>query len=312
MKRIFLWLLPIVILSGINAQNKSESEIKFIVASDMGRLGDSEQKTIAGLMARCVDEYDIDFIAVAGDPIHDNGVVSVDDEEWNVKIENIYNDPVLHSIPWYIVSGNHEYNGNVQAILDYSEVSVRWQAPARYFSMRKHIKEGDNEKYVLFVFIDTTPLIDKYRSIDDKETKYSDAGEQCMETQLVWLDSVLVTSNDLWKIVIGHHPVYAKTNKSKSERTDMQARVGTILEKHNVDFYICGHIHNFQHINPEGSNVNYIVNSSASQSRPIHKIDEVAGVLFTNPDPGFTIFTVSEEEVRFFFVNHKGERVYDL
>jgi hypothetical protein len=62
----------------------------------------------------------------------------------------------------------------------------------------------------------TTPLIDKYR-IDE----YSDAGEQDMERQLYWVDSVLVASNDRWTFVIGRHPVYADTEKPEDERTDM-------------------------------------------------------------------------------------------
>ena len=91
----------------------------------------------------------------------------------------------------------------------------------------------------------------------------------------------------------------------------MQERVGVLFEKYGVDFFICGHIHNFQHINRASSNVHYIVNSSASLSRPVHEIDEVEGVVFANPDPGFSVFTVSADNVRFFFVNHMGERVYE-
>jgi len=91
----------------------------------------------------------------------------------------------------------------------------------------------------------------------------------------------------------------------------MQERVGVLFEKYNVDFFICGHIHNFQHINRDGSNVHHIVNSSASQSRPIHEIDEVEGVIFANPGPGFSVFTVSADEVRFSFVNHTGDVVYE-
>jgi len=245
----------------------------------------------------------VDFVAVAGDPIHDDGVKGIDDEEWRLKIEDVYTAPSLHAIPWYVVSGNHEYNGSVQAILDYSAVSERWNAPARYYSMEYPV--GRAQK-ALLAFIDTTPLIDKYRN--DKER--SDAGEQNMEQQLRWLDSLLVVSNHRWKIVIGHHPVYAKTTKEVSERTDMQERAGKILENRGADLYICGHIHNFQHINPAGSKVHYIVNSSASQSREVHETDEVEGMLFANPDPGYSVFTVSADSVRFYFVNHTGEKVY--
>jgi len=301
MKRIVLAILLLaVFVGGCTDAARHVSTVDFIVASDMGRRGISEQQKIAALMSLQAELTKIDFLAVAGDPIHDKGVQSTDDEEWKLKIEDVYAASSLHAIPWYVVSGNHEYNGSVQAILDYSNVSKRWNAPARYYSMEQPI---GRKKKALFVFIDTAPLIDKYRN----EEESPDAGKQNMEQQLRWLDSTLVASNDRWKIVIGHHPVYADTDKVESERTDMQQRVGKILETRSVDFYICGHIHNFQHIKPEGSKVHYVVNSSASQSRPVKEIE---GTVFCNPDPGYSVFSVSADSVRFYFVNHTGEKVY--
>jgi Icc-related predicted phosphoesterase len=298
---LLLHILLAIVLGG--CVSKEDSTINFIVVADMGRTGESEQQNIAEIMGRFADDNRIDFMAIAGDPLHYNGATCVNDERWNLMIEDVYTAPSLHAIPWYVVSGNHEYNGSVQAILDYSNVSKRWNAPARYFTKEHTI--GKKGQRVLFVFIDTSPLIDKYRN----DEKYSDAGEQDMDRQLYWLDSVLMVSNHRWKIVIGHHPVHATTNKQECERTDMQQRVGTILENRNVDMYICGHIHNFQHIKLEGSNVHYVVNSSASRSRPIHE-PNFQRLIFSNADPGFMSASVSENTLRFSFINHRDERVY--
>ena len=280
----------------------SGENFNFMVAGDMGRRGESEQQNIADLMGKMAETGKIRLLAVAGDPIHDDGVKNINDEEWKLKIENIYTAPSLHAIPWYVVSGNHEYNGSVQAILDYSNVSKRWNAPARYFSLEQTI-DSTGQKCLL-VFIDTSPLIDKYRT----EEKYSDAGEQDMDAQLQWIEETLALSDARWKIVIGHHPVYAGTNKTESERTDLQERLNPILVKNDVDVYVCGHIHNFQHIRSEVGNVNYIVNSSASRSRPIEKNQEM---LFGNPDPGFSVFSVSANNIEFYAINHTGETVYN-
>ena len=273
-----------------------------MVASDMGRRGVSDQKNVAVLMGKESDFSNIKLVAVAGDPIHDNGVKSVTDTEWKDKFENIYTASSLMEIPWYVVSGNHEYHGSVQSILDYSKISNRWKASSRYFTLEKTIDRRGNK--CLLVFIDTAPLIDKYRTDND----YSDAGEQNLEKELKWIDSTLAVSTDRWKIVIGHHPVYADTDKEESERTDMQKRVGTILENRKADVYVCGHIHNFQHLKPEGKSVNYIVNSSASLARKVKKID---GTIFCNPDPGFTICSVTRKSFTFYFINNKGETIYN-
>ena len=300
MKNIFSVFIVYLIFAGGCTPVK---DVNFIVSSDMGRRGESEQQNIANLMGLHAELTDIDFVAVAGDPIHDEGVTSVDDEEWQLKFENVYTAESLQKIPWYVISGNHEYHGNVQAVLDYSNISGRWNAPARYFSMEYPV--GRKQK-ALFVFIDTAPMIDKYREGDEAD-EYSDAGKQSIEKQLYWLDSTLVASKGHWKIVIGHHPIYADTEKAESERTDMQERVGKILENRKADFYISGHIHNFQYIKPEGKTVNYIVNSSASRSREANPIE---GTVFCNGDPGYSVFSVSADSVRFSFVNHTGKMIY--
>ena len=299
-KRILL--LSFFAILFVGCTQKTPETINFIVASDMGRTGESEQQNIADIMGHFVEQNNVDFLAIAGDPIHYDGVTCVEDMAWNEKIENVYTATSLHAIPWYVVSGNHEYWGSVQAILDYSNVSERWNAPARYFTKERTVGKGQN---ILFVFIDTSPLIDRHRN----DNRHSDASEQDIEQQLHWLDSVLTVSNSRWKIVIGHHPVHATTNKDESERTNMQNRVGQILENRGADVFISGHIHNFQHIKLEGSNVHYVVNSSASLSRPIHE-PEFQGLIFGNADPGFMSVSIRKNTLRFTFINHRNEWVY--
>ena len=309
MKRLLLivpaFVLQFCLLSGqelISPVKLPKKSLNFMVSNDMGRRGVSQQKAIAVLMGKEADLNNIEFVAVAGDPIHDNGVKSVTDSEWKVKYEDIYTAPSLMDIPWHAVPGNHEYHGSIQALIDYSQISGRWEMPSRYYTVEKTIDKRGNK--VLIVFIDTPPLIDRYR---DEKADYSDAGKQDLEKELHWIDSTLSVSDHRWKIVIGHHPVYADTDKGESERTDMQSRVGKILEDRKTDLYICGHIHNFQHIRPEGKYVNYVVNSSASSSREVNKID---GTLFCNPDPGVTVCSATRDDFTFYFINNKGETVY--
>ena len=99
--------------------------------------------------------------------------------------------------------GNHEYRGNTQAVLDYAGVSRRWMMPARYYT-----RVFDEDGFSLrLVWLDTTPLISKYRS----DEKYADAGMQDDVCQLAWADSVLSSAREDWVVVMDHHPVYAHT-----------------------------------------------------------------------------------------------------
>ncbi|MCE1199685.1 MAG: metallophosphoesterase [Marinilabiliales bacterium] len=308
MKRssLFLTLLlfPLTLVFAANPKGLPtlpKRALNFIVASDMGRRGESQQQNIAAVMGQIADGHRLAFVAVAGDPIHDNGVKSVTDPEWKLKFEAVYVAPSLQQLPWYVVSGNHEYKGSVPAILAYSAVSSRWKAPARYYAIEQQIP-GSHEKCLL-LFIDTAPLIDKYR----KDPGSSDAGAQDMAKELRFIDSTLTVTHCRWKVVIGHHPVFADTGKSQEERADMQARLQPILEKGKADLYVCGHIHNFQYIHPQGSHTHYIVNSSASQSREVQPVD---GTQFCHPDPGVTVVSVKRNALLFRFVNHKGEQLY--
>lgn len=278
----------------------SKESKNFYLISDLGRNGYYEQKTIAELMGNLAEKIDIEFIAAAGDTHHFEGVASIDDPLWMTNYELIYSHPEL-MLEWFAINGNHEYRGNTQAVLDYSKKSRRWVIPSRYYS--KVVEGGEHEK-ALLVFIDTPPLIDKYR----KDTEqYPDAVRQDMNAQLQWIEKTLAASTEKWKIVIGHHPVYAYTPKDESERADMRSRLEPLLDKYGVDIYFCGHIHNFQHIQPAGSKVDYLVNTSGSLPR---KVKEIEGTKFCSPEAGFTIVSMEDNQLSFCLMNGKGKKLY--
>ena len=305
-KRIFfaVGLLTLAICS--NAQSKAEwkslaGDLSFYVTSDMGRNGYYEQKPIAELMGVMAEEIGPECVFAVGDIHHFEGVRSVQDPLWTTNFENIYSHPEL-MLPWYPVLGNHEYRGSTQAVLDYKNISRRWEMPARYYS------KVFNEKGVSirFIMLDTSPLLSKYRK--DKE-KYPDACKQDAQKQLDWLENELKNAKEKWIVVMGHHPIFAQTPKSASEREDMQNLVDPILRKYDVDMYICGHIHNFQHIRKEGSNIDYIVNSAASLSR---KVNEIEGTRFCSREPGFSIITLSQNEMDLSMIDKQGQVLYTV
>ena len=80
-----------------------------------------------GLLAERVD---IEFGVAAGDIHHYLGVQSVNDPLWMTNYELIYEYPELQ-VEWLPILGNHEYQGNTQAVIDYFAVSRRYTSPAR-------------------------------------------------------------------------------------------------------------------------------------------------------------------------------------
>ncbi len=277
-----------------------DGHFTFLIASDLGRNGYYHQKPVAEMMGAVVGLTGAEFIAALGDVHHFWGVRSVHDPLWLTNFEWIYKHPEL-MIPWHPVLGNHEYRGNTQAVLDYGTVSRRWEMPGRYYARTEPVSD---DAAVLLLFIDTAPLIDKYR---ENPVKFPDAGTQSRDEELAWIDTTLGGSDATWKVVMGHHPVYAGTTKEARERTPLQQRLQPLLDAHRVDASYSGHIHNFQHIRVPGSDVDYFVNTSASLTREVVPFE---GALFGSADPGFALCTVTPTELITTFVNEDGRIIY--
>ena len=303
-----LIILFVVAVASVMAQTpeewaKLEKSVNFYVANDLGRNGYYDQKPIAELMGRMAETVGIECVAAAGDIHHFEGVASTEDPLWMTNFELIYSHPEL-MLDWFPVCGNHEYRGNTQAVLDYTKVSRRWTMPAKYYT--KVIE--DDGVTVRLVFVDTTPMIDKYRN--DAEG-YPDACKQDIDKQLAWVDKTLADAKEDWVIVIGHHPIYAYTSKSDTERADMQRRLNAVLLKHkNVAMYVCGHIHNFQHIRKPGCTIDYVVNTSGSLSRP--KVEPVDGTQFCSGIPGFSLVCADKQELALHLIDKDGKVVYTV
>ena len=244
-----------------------KADINLFVANDLGRNGYYDQKPIAELMGVMAEEVGPEAIIATGDVHHFDGIASTQDPLWLTNYELIYTHPEL-MISWFPVLGNHEYRGNTQAVLDYSKVSRRWQMEGRYYT--KVFCDEKAGTSLRVVFIDTTPLIDSYRT----DSRYPDAGKQDIEAQLSWLDNTLQSAKEDWVIVVGHHPMYAETKKDIAEQKDIQRHLLPIFKKNgNVAMYICGHIHNFQHIRKPSDSVDYVVNTAGSLARKVKETD---------------------------------------
>ncbi len=280
-----------------------EKEVNFIVGNDLGRNGYYDQKQIAETMGAVAETVGIECVAAPGDIHHFEGVRSTSDPLWMTNYELIYSHPEL-MLPWYPTLGNHEYRGNTQAVLDYANISARWQMPDRYYT--KVLEHGGVT--VRLVFIDTAPIIDRYR---EDTTVYPDAAKQDYEKQLSWLDETLSAAAEDWVIVLGHHPIYADTSKDDSERSDLQARLNPVLTKHkNVSMYVCGHIHNFQHIRMAGTDIDYVVNTSGSLSRK--KVKAIEGTQFCDGGSGFSLICADKTSLALHLMDKEGKVVYTV
>jgi 3',5'-cyclic AMP phosphodiesterase CpdA len=233
---ILLLLFSEIIFGQISRTKLPSSGYNFLVISDFGRNGYGNQKEVAKVMGPVAAASNVKFIVTAGDNFQISGVQSVSDPLWMTSYENIYDYPVLLQ-DWYPALGNHDYAGNVQAEIDYSQVSRRWRMPANYYTL---IKEG-KDCSIRLVILDTQLIV---RGIKDSDPQFS---LQNAKRQLTWVDSVLSVSKEDWVVVVGHHPVYS-AHPTRHNTEELVEHLNPLLKKFKVDFYISGHDHIFQHM----------------------------------------------------------------
>ena len=279
-----------------------KGDVNLFIANDLGRNGYYEQKTIAELMGVMGETIGPEAVVAAGDVHHFEGVVSTQDPLWMTNYELIYSHPEL-MITWLPVLGNHEYRGNTQAVLDYRNISRRWEMEGRYYTK----VYDDNGVSIRLVLIDTTPLINRYHN----SSTYPDVDSQDIDAQLKWIDKTLNEATEDWVIVAGHHPMYADTKKDLIEQKDMQERLLPILQRYKskVAMYVCGHIHNFQHIRRGNDGIDYVVNTSASLAR---KVNPTEGTIFCSTAEGFSVVSATKKQLNLYMIDKKGEVIHKV
>lgn len=274
----------------------------FLVVGDWGRNGEFHQRETAEQMEIFASKFEIKFVVSTGDNIYDNGVKSIDDALWKTSFEDIYTGAHLQ-VPWYCVLGNHDYKGLVDAEIKYSGVSRRWNMPGRYFAKTLKINDKDS---VLLVFTDTSPFISGYHH---QNGKYGDIDLQDTASQLNWINNTLSNSKAKWKMVFGHHPVYSAGTKHGSS-PDLENTLNPILLKNKVQFYICGHEHDLQHLSSPNSPIDYIVSGAGSQTRETGFIEGLSK--FSDGNSGFALVSVYENRTNVYFINYAGKVIYGM
>lgn len=282
----------------------NKKALNFIAMGDWGRNGEYKQREVANQMGITAKTLSPDFFIATGDNFYPCGVASTQDHRWIDSYEDIY---TAHSLQnnWYVVLGNHDYKGNVQAEVDYSKIDRRWNMPARYYS-KKMILNDDTTQLVLMVFIDTSPLIaEYYKSADHADVKAQDTA-----LQRKWLESVLSdpSPNIKWRIVCGHHPLYTGGKRMNANETkELRDLLKPIFEKYKVDAYICGHEHSLQYIKPIGT-THYFVSGAGSETTPV--VLYPGDGKFAISENGFITFSLSSKILLAQIISYKGEVLY--
>ncbi len=206
---------------------------QFVSVADTG-TGDNGQYAVAKAMTNYHSQNPYDLVVLAGDNIYTNGEI----EKINAVFERPYAQLLKKGVKFQAALGNHDIrtaNGDLQ--LKYTGFNYG----GRYYTYSRDPLQ--------FFVLDTN-------------------GNADFKTQLAWLDTELSKSKAPWKIVYGHHPIYA-SGVYGSNPAFIKAFT-PIFQKHNVQLYINGHEHHYERtIAINGTT--YLICGGGAGTRPVGK-----------------------------------------
>ncbi len=263
--------------------------VRFVAMGDGGE-GNADQYTNADAVAavceaKADDAAGCDFVLYLGDNFYDEGVSSVDDEQFDTKFEAPY---AVLDIPFYVVLGNHDYGllslswWQSDYEIAYSDHSTKWTMPSEYYTfLAEHVR---------FIGLDTNALM--------VESIWGDSGQDD------WIQGVLSSSEATWHIAFGHHPYRSNGEHGNAGEYEGYswlpiangASVEDFIEYNlcgQVDMYIAGHDHNRQWLEPS-CDTEFIVSGAAAKttglvgrdSPTLFEDDETEGFLWVEISDG--------------------------
>jgi len=181
------------------------------------------QAATAKGMNTIASQLNAQFVLAVGDNVYRHGAVDEFDTRFRDSYESVYDGSALQK-PWYAVFGNHDYNGNTTAQLEYVKHSSRWQFPSPFY---KNSFTSEDGATIDFIMIDTGKqnfichfngviMISSVElaSMTEKEIGqegYFDPlplfGKERATDQWSWIESEISSSTADYVLVVGHYPV---------------------------------------------------------------------------------------------------------
>ncbi len=245
------------------------------------------QRSVAAAMAKFAQAEKIKGIISVGDNFYPQGVTSVQDPRWVNSFEKVYQDPALQ-VPWYVALGNHDFDLNFQAQIDYSAQSKgHWVMPARYFV--QEFPEAETRVIIL----DNCSLSPLW-SLDYK----TPAGQAFAQKEWEWVEAELAKPAR-WKIVVGHLPV--RSHGLHGEDNIFAPRMAALLQKYGAQLYLNGHDHHAEVT--KDHEVTYI---TCGNSADLYPVLSTRGAEFIDTYPGFTALKIQPEALEYQMIDAEG------
>ncbi|QSJ18654.1 metallophosphoesterase [Nostoc sp. UHCC 0702] len=210
---------------------KKDLLLRFVSVADTG-TGAKGQYAVAEAMNFYHKKNPYDLVVLAGDNIYNNGEI----EKINAVFERPYQPLLKQGVKFQACLGNHDIrtaNGDPQ--VRYAGFNMK----GRYYTFRRN--------QVQFFALDTNSNAD-------------------WKKQLVWLEKELTRSQVPWKVVFGHHPIYA--SGVYGSNPEFIKTFTPLFQKYGVQLYINGHEHHYERTRSINGTT-YLITGSGAGTRPV-------------------------------------------
>jgi hypothetical protein len=254
--RICLFVLVVLSASlclGAAPTTRQGGQVNLLSMGDWGNNGPGQRRVAATLKQHITSVAPRTFNAMllAGDNfyVHLDGI---NDPKWKTMFEDLY-EPAVFDFPFYPSLGNHDYQENRYLIEQgYSKAhpESRWRMPDRWF----RVDVPENDPLVTILMLDSNaPLL----------------GDADWERERLWIKTELGKPRVAkWVICVAHHPLVS--NGDHGDNGALARDWAPLFNDAKVDFYICGHDHDLQHlITPGVKPSQLMVGGGGATTRPM-------------------------------------------
>lgn len=265
------------------------AEVNLLVFGDWGAGLTPAEVAVAKRAAAYSTESGVKFDAafLLGDNFYKKMDEGINDPRWHSEFEDLF-DPQVLAMPFYAALGNHDYeDSKAIAELSYSKKhpESRWKMPAKWY--RVDLPEKDP---LVTVFV----LDSNYARLSADEWKKETA----------WLKEQLQRKdNARWTIATAHHPLYTSGQHGDTKR--LINEWGPLFKQYKLDFFLCGHDHDLQHIEMDGWPTTFLLaGGGGAKIRPMKRNDRGP---FARSLNGFLHLRLGEDKAIGTFVTKDGK-----
>ena len=231
---------PLTLKSCPNIVSATSSPLlRFVVAGDVG-TGESGQYLVAKAMSCYFAANPFPLVLLTGDNIYEYGEM----EKIKDTFEIPYQELLQQKVKFYAALGNHDTDNAHQG-----EKQIQYAGfnmGGRYYTFTR----GN----VQFFAIDTNP-------------------EAPWQEQLDWLEAELQQTKQPWKVIFGHHQIYASGKRGVDR--ELADKLTPLFDRYGVQLYFNGHEHHYERTKPINGTT-YVTSGNGAKLRDVSESEWTA------------------------------------